>query len=557
MEKIAKEKSTREKNQEANFKVQSLQRPDNHLKYYQGNAYLFIQFGFSLLLTALKQEKILLSEETHLSMLEPMVEILGNALYSKHVSVITIVLRIFCVLIKSALPSMHKKETMTVITKRLLELVANSTSTSTELVQTAFKLLAIVIRNCEFIDVSEKQLVILLTLIKPDLEEPDLQNNSFNLIKAILSRKYVVNVIYEIMDDVSKILVTSQSHQVRQLCRNTFMQFLLDYPQGKQRLENQFNFIIKNLQYEFESGRESVLYLLKMIFDKFPLEFLLEYSSIILLALIVNLVNDESGKCRKLAGLLIKTLFEKIGYERTEKMLIIVEKWFEKSNEPQMVRTAAQVFGIVVDTHGIQMKKHLPTLLNLISKSLNYVYIDFKNSSSSEFQYWEAGYFCILLLSKLCELYCSEIIKKTDLLKLIIDLLAHPHQWIQITLNRLLSQIFEKIDHTTLSLKTESIKLPIEITDELYVIGVTLSCQLNSESLTEDFSKFVVKNLFFIGKCLYSASKKENIKVELQDDFEAIDDTPTKGNSSLQLLSIINKMSYNVRNGRGSEMVCF
>ena len=48
------------------------------------------------------------------------------------------------------------------------------------------------------------------------------------------------------------------------------MQFLLDYPLGK-KLQRHLEFYVAQLNYEYETGRESALEMLAMIFSAFPL----------------------------------------------------------------------------------------------------------------------------------------------------------------------------------------------------------------------------------------------------------------------------------------------
>ena len=48
------------------------------------------------------------------------------------------------------------------------------------------------------------------------------------------------------------------------------MQFLLDYPLGK-KLQRHLEFYVAQLSYEHETGRESALEMLAMVFAAFPL----------------------------------------------------------------------------------------------------------------------------------------------------------------------------------------------------------------------------------------------------------------------------------------------
>jgi len=86
--------------------------------------------------------------------------------------------------------------------------------------------LATILRDSPTAQVKEKDLVYLLDLLSPDLEDPSRQASVFSMLRAIVSRKFVVPEIYDLMDKVSEIMVTNQSNQVQELCRSVLLQFL-------------------------------------------------------------------------------------------------------------------------------------------------------------------------------------------------------------------------------------------------------------------------------------------------------------------------------------------
>ena len=83
-------------------------------------------------------------------------------------------------------------------------------------------------------------------------------------MQAVLQRKLVVPEVYDIMTRVQEMMVRSQSAPVRQLCSSVLLQFLLDYPVGDKRLQQHLHFIITNLSYQHETGREAAIDMLKV-----------------------------------------------------------------------------------------------------------------------------------------------------------------------------------------------------------------------------------------------------------------------------------------------------
>lgn len=87
-------------------------------------------------------------------------------------------------------------------------------------------------------------------------------------LQAVLQRKLVVPEVYDIMTRVQEMMVRSQSAPIRQLCASVLLQFLLDYPVGDRRLQQHLHFIITNLSYEHETGREAAIEMLKVSHHK-------------------------------------------------------------------------------------------------------------------------------------------------------------------------------------------------------------------------------------------------------------------------------------------------
>ena len=83
-------------------------------------------------------------------------------------------------------------------------------------------------------------------------------------MQAILQRKLVVPEVYDIMTKVQEMMVRSQSGPVRQLCSSVLLQFLLDYPVGDRRLQQHLHFVITNLSYQHETGREAAIDMLNV-----------------------------------------------------------------------------------------------------------------------------------------------------------------------------------------------------------------------------------------------------------------------------------------------------
>lgn len=329
----------------ADFRVQ-MKRKDLSATDHSGeNVHRFVAFGLDLFVTAFRRGKFDFSDAQILSRLAPMVPVVGNGLYSLSTLVQGLALRSTAAIVKCPIPAIGRS--ISTFVKQIFAIIKKTGGAESELGQTAFKSLAVVVRDCKEAELTAEQLSALLALIGPDLEETDRQAALFALLRAVLSRRFVVPEIYDLMDRVSSIMVTSQSAHVQELCRSTLIQFLLDYPQGKGRLTTQMQFLAQNLSYVYESGRISVMELLSAVFSKFSESLVREYADLFFLALVMVAVNDDAEKCRAMAGVLIKQLLGLYDESRLQALLDTLSKWTANAEANPALARAAMIVDLL------------------------------------------------------------------------------------------------------------------------------------------------------------------------------------------------------------------
>ncbi|CAG8692427.1 33598_t:CDS:2, partial [Racocetra persica] len=509
-------------NLEMNFTVQLKRDITEPVDHFDTNSYLFVQFGLAIFLSALKHEKIDTKSEEQLFMLDQFVNIVGNAMYSKHLSINILAIKIMNLLCNLKLKSLN--DALPVIVKQTFVLIRTSNSTNSELVQTCFKLLTVMMRVGDQVEIKENQLTFLINLIRPDLEEPQRQSTTFSLIKAIISRKLVVPEIYDLMQTISEIMITSQTSQTCDLSRQVLFQFLLDYPQGRGRLKNQINFLIKNLNYTFESGRKSTMEMLSLIITKFGDEILMEYAEMFFVALSMLLVNDESNKCREIAGVLIKVLMKRMDEQRLKNTYILLDKWFSQTEKKSLQRMAVQIYGLVIEAFEDRFKKHIPELLNILDialQSSSQVMDQLVRSSNDTGDNqedmmvdvdWEIGYYALNTFTKLIKAFPSvTYLEECNKIWILVEKhILHSHSWIRLASSRLFGSYFAKINPETMIATGLNKRNDFLTKDLLRKLAISFCTQLKSEHLGQELAIQIVKNLFFIGKCFYYLSPDED-----------------------------------------------
>ena len=148
-------------------------------------------------------------------------------------------------------------------------------------------------------DLSEYQIKTLIEMIKDCVDKLKVQGNALQCLRSVVHRRFVCSELYDLMETVQDMMVSSVDKLTRQLCQSIFLQFLLDYPLENQRIEQHINFLLKNLSFRLESGRLQLLNTLKLLFQKLPGKVLEVYCELFFFSLLLRTVNDESQECRE------------------------------------------------------------------------------------------------------------------------------------------------------------------------------------------------------------------------------------------------------------------
>ncbi len=398
--------------------------------------------------------------------------------------------------------------------RQILAIAKKGGSTESEVVQTALRSLAVIMRYCPGSTFQDQDLSFLLELVAPDLEEKDRQDAVFAILRAVVSRKFVVPEMYDVMDKTAEVMVTSQSTHAQQLCRKIFWQFLLDYPQGEQRLKKTMASLAKNLSYTFESGRISVLEFLRSILSEIQESLVQKYAELFFLALVMLLANDDSSKCREMGADVLKILLKRLDNVQLKSMGDYLRKWIHKMEQPPLVRTVAQIYGIIADT------PELVTVLGVgrIIDDLNALLVasvsalgtyetrkeekdELAGDVASNLD-WRLPYQALTSLSKTIRpnsIGTDSMILSAVRWNKVVDHLLFPHTWVRLASARLLGMLF-----SASPLGPPNASLPVShplSRDGSVATARKLCIQLRSPHLDDELSLQVVKNLFHLGRC--------------------------------------------------------
>jgi len=412
--------------------------------HYKQNSQKFVGFGLDLFVTAFRRGKFDFADAEILARLAPLVNAIGNALFSKSDFVLGLALKASAAITKTPITAVDDAVPAMVV--QIIAVIRRcGGSASSEVAQTAIRSLAVIIRDCKAAVVKEKQLAYLVEIIGPDLDEHETQAPAFALLRAILSKRFVVPEIYDLMEKVASVMVTSQSITVQELCRSAMLQFLLDYPQGKGRLKSTMQFLASNLSYVFESGRISVMELLSHCFAKFSDELVSSYSDMFFLALVIVIANDDSEKCRTMAGVLLKKLIERYEGQQMAQLTDKITKWAaQREQDAALARSSAVISALAIQSGNTEIVPHLQTIVGTLNDTLlsaaKSLHVAETSEPTSAFDIVELDYALPYQTLNTLSIILEQHADLADSVawKSVVPLLIFPHDWVRLAAAKLL-----------------------------------------------------------------------------------------------------------------------
>lgn len=462
--------------------------------------YKLSRFAFDVLRLVLQKYDSLQTP----SNLSGFIPIIGDAIIQQNEEVQASTLRLLTTIIKVPLKAID--ENAAIYVAECVKIVKASISTNVELAQAALKLVSAILRERRTVEIRENDLAYLLRRLIPDLEEPDKQGVAFNLLKATMSRKILITEVYEVLDAVAVIMVTNQTRAARDMARGAYFQFIMNYPQSKDRFAKQLSFLVRNLDYKHREGRQSILEAIHLLFAKVGEDLVQDIVGTFFVPLVMVLVNDESNDCREMAGALLKKLLERANVERSQSLLIVIRAWLQ-SDQPILVRVALQMYGLYLETNGTKGEKEVPLLQSRLVQLLK------RNAETTFETDWELSYFALQTVARICQMFPTFTLaaNAAPLWASVRQSLFFPHAWVKLSAAKLLGTYFADFARTNANNGAHT--LPLEGSGGLWlnqseIIEVTRASlgSLRVPDVSEELAGQSVRNLVFLGKMMSKTS---------------------------------------------------
>uniref|UniRef100_A0A1B0FCE8 Uncharacterized protein n=1 Tax=Glossina morsitans morsitans TaxID=37546 RepID=A0A1B0FCE8_GLOMM len=521
----------------------------------QANAHILIEFGLEMLLIVLKRKKLVNIE--YEPFLNPLLPLLRDSLKSSHIRVTTFALKCFASLWveEYRLPATIETDEhyLKPVVERIFEILKNVSTFNAskqednlQLIKSCFKAIVALLRKCDYYQLTEEQLEQLVLHVEQELHDGEQQNLTFNLIKAMLTRKVESKGMHDIMKRIGELTIISHSEYVRDEARQLMITYVMEYPLHK-KIDQIIKFFTVQLCYSLAAGRLSAIALLESIIKKFPSVMLNKKAEFLYLSLGTRLVNDEDPECRRAIAECLETLITRLEKSQRQRLFEMTLLFFESTNKPSIREMAACLCSRFLNAEKRQFSERIKVLLPLIVGRIalnnpqtpgrfvkapcNSQAIDkrqlrkrpkriCKDSETSEYEMENLlndeereeeiaalqqkvldheliqMQYCILKMFDYCS---TEMFSNEELCRLIDELayesqrlLNHEHIWVRCNAAKILTQILSTYDYTLISRKLQQLSNEQNISNDCRLDFIYLNPEYDIKSLVLDLCAQVI-----------------------------------------------------------------
>ncbi|KAL1595091.1 U3 snoRNP protein [Paraconiothyrium brasiliense] len=475
-----------------------------------------IRFGLDILRTVLRKHEELRTPQN----LSGFLPIIGDALIANHEELQTSAIRLLSTII--TVPMKELDESCPVYVAEAVRSIKGATSSNSEIAQASLKLITSMLRERPNVQVREQDLSHLLKRILPDIDEPDRQGVTFGFLKAVMMRKIVITEVYEVMDKVAAMMITNQTQSARQIARSTYFNFLMEYPQAKNRFKKQLEFLLKNLRYDYVEGRQSVMEALSLVLNKVGEKILEENLDMMFIPLVHSMANDDSADCRTMAGALVKTIFERANAQQLKSFTTDLKEWITQDEDPGLKRLGIQCWGLYLEVADAKPKE-LEFVMEQLRNTLD-ICLERRDEDD-----WELIYYALTVFSKLTKPWPDYTLSSESMWTLVRSCVSYPHAWVKLTAAKLIGIYFADLSSANSETGLESAPLKgshgLQLNEEVMVqLTHAFLRNLEAPNASEDLCIQSVRNLAFLARCEAVNLIKWNWK-KVDDDEDVQDDT--------------------------------
>ena len=477
------------------------------------NIQVLTEFCLGLLSSALRADrKVDIRQQSVQEMLDPFIETLSHLLPTPHLRISTLSVRILGQVSHLPLPSLKQhtqtlKEHLFSHLKRYGGTQRDVDSASSDMVSTCFKVMTNLLNQQRSVTFSKEEVQVLLVSVEEDIHHTSRHATVFPLLKAIIDCKVASKALHQVMLEVAKLCVQEEGEGARRHARSSLLLFLTERPISQKKLKRCLDYVLTNLEYEEESGRQSAARLVTLILRKFPREILNDLAEYFYLPIALALANEESKESKRLFQLALKSLFSKVDSSRMDNIYQMGWGWLAGADCQFIYMGVTSLFVQIESGVGIINKKMGVILKRLVEivkhKERN------KDAFSNRIQLVSVE--CLLKMMRmhgitaLCQKN-SEFL--SDLIECCIPLVNAEEKDIRVMTAKLFGTLFSQTKHRKHS---NSISL-FRGEEHLVTCAQVFVDRINSSELEAEEPVQVVKNLSSLFSLLLERGELSTLK---------------------------------------------
>ncbi|KAL4895406.1 armadillo-type protein [Aspergillus ambiguus] len=481
--------------------------------------YKLTRFALDVLRSVLNKHDSLLTPAN----LAGFIPVIGDSLVQAQEEVKISALRLLSTIIK--LPLADLDNNSHVYLTEAVKMVKEAPSTNTEAAQASLKFVATILRERKSTKLRDGHLAYLLQRLTSDIEEPDRQGVTFNFIRAVMSRKFVVAEMYELVDHIAKMMVTNQTRSARDLARGVYIHFLIEYPQAKNRWSKQLAFLAKNLDYKHQEGRQSVMEAIHLLLSKTGQELAQDIVGTFFLPVVMVMANDDAPECREMAGTLLSEFYDRADREQMKTILTPLRSWLEQTDNMLVCGIGLQAMRIYFEAAETEKEKEARFVIGALPSIIQPILDD------EDTEHWQVLYFALQLFSKICKAVPSIALSTecSTIWAAVRECLFYHHTWVKTCGANLVGTWLADLAKTNAASGYSALPLvgssglALDKDAMLQLIRASLR-SLRTPAVSEELAMQSVRNIIFLGRCCaqngleFTGSKAAELEEDVSED---------------------------------------
>ncbi|EME42565.1 hypothetical protein DOTSEDRAFT_175741 [Dothistroma septosporum NZE10] len=455
-------------------------------------------------------------------------------------------------------PMKKLDENAPVYVKEAVAMIKGAPNMTTDSAKAALELITSVLREKRSVEVKEKEMALLLKRLKTDIDEPDRQGVIYKFLRSVLGRKILIAEVYELMDEVGKAMVTNADRSIRESARSAYLQFVMEYPQGKDRWQKQTSFLVGNLQYQHASGRQSVMEFLHQMLGKIGDDVLAESSPRIFVSLLPVLVSDTDDSCRDMAKLLVGRIFERAGKDQLKQFLGMMDTWLKPEKKAAIKAGALQCWIVLMRSQALPQKQ-----LERVRDKLENILSEFTDEGTTEQPRLVLD--AVQSMTVLVETAPAVGLgaESAGLWHTLQQLPSRDSMEVQESVATLLGRYLDDI--ASFSSKTEDklaglplrgsggLELGAEDMRRLRAVNLQ-ALRAVSIGTSETLSVQIIRNLVFLGRCFDANQMPSSDNVDKESDDEEVSEEDSHAGNKTAIANLLRRLSSMLMADRFSVM---